>query len=243
MGRQYDAILSAAVGTSADVIEIRCINAMEKFRSDFLAIYKKNYEKIIRSSWNVTGKSLREIEIKSEAGDELNKYIQKFLKNNMKKRLDEVFDTTEEKIKRIVKRESVRSSEDDGIIKSDNIKKGLRESLDITAGRARTIARTETAITVSAAEKEAMGNIEIDDDEVMLKTWNWNPSEFGREGENGGADHSAMNGVTIPIDEKFYVNGPNGEEEMDGPADSTASASQVVNCTCFLTYEVVTKKS
>jgi hypothetical protein len=48
-------------------------------------------------------------------------------------------------------------------------------------------------------------------------------------------DHAVINGEKIPIDEKFEL--PDGTQ-MDGPGDTSADASQIINCRCTLGFGV-----
>ena len=41
-----------------------------------------------------------------------------------------------------------------------------------------------------------------------------------------------MNGKKVTIEDKFLVPAEFGFDEMSGPGDSSAPASQVCNCTC-----------
>lgn len=101
---------------------------------------------------------------------------------------------------------------------------------DISAGRARTIASTETAAAYGTARDIAMR-----DAGVQFKRW------LTSGNANVRASHRAMNGATVGIDESFTVIDPKtGESDtIRHPADPDGAPWNVINCHCV---EVATVK-
>ena len=90
------------------------------------------------------------------------------------------------------------------------------------AGRAETIARTETGIAQETVAHETYVK-----NGVEQKEWQSFIDEKTREG------HRDADGQRVAIDAPFEVENEEGDmEEMDHPLDPTASASNVINCRC-----------
>jgi SPP1 gp7 family putative phage head morphogenesis protein len=88
---------------------------------------------------------------------------------------------------------------------------------EISDGRARVVASTETSAAYGAARNEAMK-----DAGVRWKEW------LTSGLPNVRAAHAAANGQTRPLDEPFYVGG----EDLDFPGDPKGSPGNVINCHC-----------
>jgi len=106
---------------------------------------------------------------------------------------------------------------------ADRIKalQGVFEGNDEARGtypHARMIARTETAGAVGATNQAAMEEAGYD-----YKMW------IARGGARGRADHTAMNGKVVKVNEPFIL--PDGEECMY-PTDPSLSVKHRVNCGC-----------
>ena len=85
--------------------------------------------------------------------------------------------------------------------------------------RARTIARTEVHGAFSESRHEAVKDLEP-------KTKTWLSDIYGDKTRDS---HRAMNGETVPYNEKFS----NG---LKYPLDENGSAEEVINCRCVLVY-------
>jgi len=85
--------------------------------------------------------------------------------------------------------------------------------------RARRIARTEVVGASNMA-----GLFGMEQAGVPYKTWASMEDEFVRD------SHASMNGVTIPIDEDFIVDG----KSMSGPGDADGGPEEICNCRCTL---------
>ena len=64
----------------------------------------------------------------------------------------------------------------------------------------------------------------------MWKTWSIT-------GVNTRTWHEDMDGVSIPMDEQFEVDYPDGTDMMDGPGDDSADGANIINCGCVLLFE------
>lgn len=64
---------------------------------------------------------------------------------------------------------------------------------------------------------------------IMTKTWRCVSDERSRD------DHIKMDGITIPIDEQFELNG----RKADYPLDPNLLAKDVINCRCRLSKDIV----
>jgi len=93
---------------------------------------------------------------------------------------------------------------------------------EIDAGRARTIAATETSAAYGAGRHEAMTQAG-----VRFKAWLTSGNANVRPAhEQAGLDYPPDRG--IPVDDPFVVDG----EELDYPGDDSGSAGNVINCHC-----------
>lgn len=94
---------------------------------------------------------------------------------------------------------------------------------EISVGRAKTIARTETSSIFSKANKNT-----ADEANMNKKTWIHTGA-----GATDRLEHLALDGKTIGIDEYFNLGG----EKALHPHDNSLSAEQVINCNCIVIYE------
>ena len=94
--------------------------------------------------------------------------------------------------------------------------------VEISKGRARTIARTESASLFSKSNRNIA-------DEVGLKYATW---VHGVSSPNERPHHRALSGTKISTKDKFIVNG----KECNGPHDDVLGAEDIVNCSCTCLY-------
>ena len=102
------------------------------------------------------------------------------------------------------------------------------------AGRAETIARTETSAAFNEGKFAHAERIDEENDDVeIFKTWV--PTQDDRTRDAHRAAAIRANGpITIPVDQAFRVGG----ETMQRPHDQNGSGSNVINCRCVLTMEM-----
>jgi SPP1 gp7 family putative phage head morphogenesis protein len=114
---------------------------------------------------------------------------------------------------------------------SDIAKRVRAEFNDISKGRARVIAQTETSAAYGTANHAAM-------DQVGVTGKRWLTSRNA----NVRPAHRAMEGETIPFQDKFVVENPEtGEVDyIDHPSDVNGQPWNVINCFCLCVATKVT---
>lgn len=120
-----------------------------------------------------------------------------------------------------------------GLVKGEsygNMVKRLKTALEGDTTKAMRIARTE-AHRVSESSKLDSAVHANQNGVIMMKEWN--SVEDQRVRHFSKANHRTLNGTKIPVDENFKQ----GNAEGPGPGQM-GSASQDINCRCFLTYSV-----
>lgn len=110
----------------------------------------------------------------------------------------------------------------------------LRQS-GITDYRAELISRTETSRAANIGSMVGAMSTGL----VTVKEWIATKDNRTRRIPRDSADHLHMDGVTVPMDAKFQVDGKGFIDYMLHPGDSTALAANVCNCRCTLGYEAV----
>lgn len=102
---------------------------------------------------------------------------------------------------------------------------------DISVARAQKIARTEL-VTVSQN-----GRLIAAKESGVLKKKRW-ISELlpTTRQEKQGANHAAVHGTSIGIDELFQVRSRSGIDQMACPGDPNASGENRINCVCVCSY-------
>ena len=94
--------------------------------------------------------------------------------------------------------------------------------VEISKGRARTIARTESANLMNNANLNTAKEVGM-----KYKTW-----IHGVNSPNERPHHKALSGTKLKFDEKFVLNGI----ECDTPHDNSLPAREVCNCSCIVQY-------
>lgn len=123
--------------------------------------------------------------------------------------------------------ERIKGVIEDGLNAGDPLKQiasAVRgEFNDISDGRAKVIASTETAAAYGTARQAAM-----EEAGIQWKQW------LTSGNANVRAAHRLMNGATVPIDADFTVINPvTGESDtVKHPADPTGAPWNVINCHC-----------
>lgn len=130
-------------------------------------------------------------------------------------------------IKRVVAESGISVSED--YVASELTKK-LGSGV-LSKSRAKTIARTEVAGIANEAKAKSAESWKTETGIKQFKMWVHRASSDPRE------NHAYLDGLIIPVEEKFQVVAENGlVDYMDFPHDPTASAANVVNCNCQVIY-------
>lgn len=134
-------------------------------------------------------------------------------------RVAHVTQTTKANIARIV-----INGIDAGISREAMAQEIMQEHEIQSKSRARLIADQETITTLETGHYDMMRSTG-----AASKTWHHRPQKHPRDGKDGGPNHVAMDGETVPIDGRFS-NGLRYPCDPDGPAKET------IKCHCYVTY-------
>ena len=107
------------------------------------------------------------------------------------------------------------------------ISRRIKEKLEGDAGKAIRIVRTESTRIYNKGQFDSMKHAE-EQGVTMTKTWNSASDDRTRD------SHADLDGVTIPIDEYFNIDGDEGLHPGD-----FSEAKNVINCRCAVEYSVV----
>jgi hypothetical protein len=140
----------------------------------------------------------------------------------------DITDTTKDQIKRFL-----IQSQEQNLTMPETI--ALLRISGITNYRAELIARTETARAANVGSMVGAMSTGL----VTVKEWIAAKDNRTRRIPRDANDHLHMDGVKIPMDQKFVVPAKEYIDNMLHPGDSTAHAGNVCNCRCTLGYEAV----
>ena len=140
----------------------------------------------------------------------------------------DITDTTKDQIKNFLIK-----AQEQGLTIPETI--ALLQTSGITNYRAELIARTETSRAANVGSMVGAMSTGL----VTVKEWIATKDNRTRRFPRDNADHLDMDGVKVPIDAKFQVDGKGFIDFMLHPGDSTAHAANVCNCRCTLGYEAV----
>lgn len=146
--------------------------------------------------------------------------------------LDRIITSTQEQIIRSVTVGMARGETQSQMIEA------LRNDLPrLAMTRATTIVRTETHAASQYVSQRLATSMNI----PLVKRWNSvndaRTRDFGISGRISSFNHRMMNGVTIPLTNRFEV--PTlggGTEALLFPGDPNGSAGNIINCRCLQTY-------
>lgn len=138
---------------------------------------------------------------------------------DMATRITRVTENTKEILRRVL-----IQAQSEGLSNQQTARR-LRESYAMSYKRGLVIARTELGTAEMTGEFVGMRRLSMEGYQVT-KTWKTSGDSKVRD------DHVQMEGITLPLNQDFDVNG----WPMSRPLDPKGGASQVINCRCFLTY-------
>lgn len=153
--------------------------------------------------------------------EELNKRIANIARERAGLRASEISETTRTRIANAIARGLERSESPEEL--ADTI---VDEVGDMNLSRARTIARTETAVALQTGQFEEMTDSSEALGVRLTKTW------LATEDERTRETHSDADGQTVPMDEAFDVGGA----ALMYPSDPEGPAEEVINCRCAVLY-------
>lgn len=201
---------------------------------DFLALHAERLNRILRptaleiarqgSKYAVgrLSKGLIGIEKKVLEEDDLDETLLAWAKEHSAESVVDIATSTKRKINRAIVR---------GIERNDtpaDIARSIRKSVGMSASRAETIARTETAIAYNVGQDEAMTEASSEFGVAMSKVWLASNDMRTRE------THRAANDQTVSMDDMFAV----GDSQLSFPSDPDGDPEEIINCRCGIIYEV-----
>lgn len=188
-----------------------------KIAKRFHGVVREKFFKCYQHSTEIKQESLFEYKLKIWA------------KEQAARRAKPIAGTTRRDINRAVQRAFA------GELPEAEVIKKILEVRGYSYFRADAVARTETHNAAMYASQETARTFAQEERVGMKKEWIPAEDERSREWHAKMADHPA-----IGINESFEVPNPKGGyDRMTGPGDTSAPASQVINCRCVLVYEVV----
>lgn len=148
-------------------------------------------------------------------------------------RVTQIFQTTRDQLLRLI-----QDGQREGLA-VDAIASRIREAIpEMARLRAHVIARTET----HSANRFAQQQTARESRRALNKTWVAIPGPRTRDfGEGDGVidefSHRAMNGVTVPLEQPYFVPTKYGTKEpLMFPGDPNGSAGNLINCRCAESY-------
>lgn len=159
-------------------------------------------------------------------------WAQRYISKRTGDAIGQIEGTTRKQVSRVVKRLTEQAIID-GSSNAEVADELAEEFSGLSKSRAMLIARTEVASASNNANVQAVRSLELPN---MEKEWvSANDDRVRDGGKNGdGPDHEHMDGVSVPLDEKFAVP---PDASMDGPGDASAGPEQICNCRCVLVFK------
>jgi len=233
---QSSKLANSLRGIDMKLWEFAIINEVDKQSDELKRLIEKHQRRAIKTfSMPIleAGKACDLPDFETKTLLRFNQFVDSFIDRETAKQITQIDGTTKKKARKIIQdviREAVTGDEQQSELQ---VVQNIKTELDsLTDGRARTIARTEIGLASTNGALEAAKALDIPD---LQKEWVSDQRPFAdlRDGEGGTPDHQAMNGVKVPITEKFTVP---PDADMDGPHDASASADQIINCQCILIF-------
>lgn len=179
-------------------------------------------------SWRgeIETKNLDEVE-PTEVTDRL---MQTWMATVGSSKITQITKTTQEDIRRVINR-GIREG-----LSEREIGKLIRQQAPTkSASRAQTIARTE----VHAASQASAQSVAEAANLNMVRVWVSSKGERTRTIADGAQfDHLAADGQRVGMNEPFFIEGINGDEELMYPGDPAGSAANIINCRCAVVFEL-----
>ena len=228
------AIVKAGKEADPKLLEYAMIHALSKSIGTFRPTLTKYINQTLREFGSMIfneAKSDLYIPEKKANTRRYEDFVRRYVEKRAGEAITQIEGTTMKKVRQVVKRLTA-----DAIVEGESnidVASELQKEFGgLTASRAQLIARTEVGSASTKGSMEAVRALEIPG---MLKVWNSVQDDRTRDGEGEDANHLDMDGVSVPIDEKFTVP---PDASMEAPGDPTAGADQVCNCRCTLTYKL-----
>lgn len=188
----------------------------------------------IRDEGRKVMRAINDLQSKQAEDDLWAQFVDEYIRLYGGQAITDILETTRRQIIEAVQR---GLSDGKGV---EQIAKEVREALPgMTRLRSAIIARTETHSAAQFASIQTAKRSRF----PLVKVWNSvsdpRTRDFGEgDGKADQANHRAMNGVTVPLDEPFMVPNRYGSfDAMQFPGDQAAPAYQCVNCRCAMSYK------
>jgi HK97 family phage portal protein len=215
----------ALEGKDKKLIEYALLQTESEWHEDLKKTLMRHTRYALEDFGNMVleeGKSLG-YNIEKKANVKFDTFIKYWTETRSGEQIKTITSTNQKTIKKIIG-EWTQTAIEDGDSIPELSKFIQSEFEELTPARATRIARTEVAVASQYGSMEAIKSLQIPG---VWKEWVTANDSRVRDGAHGGADHGAMNGAEVPLDEKFGVP---PDALMDGPLDSSAGADQVINC-------------
>jgi hypothetical protein len=151
-----------------------------------------------------------------------------YVKSHLAERLVSITGETRTQALRVMNRvleAGIEAGEGIDVIARNMQRQLMKDGISVNRFRAARIARTEIVNASNVGSLEGAKSLRM----PMEKTWLATRDSRVRDA------HGMVDGQTVMLEETFLVDGDN----MQGPGDPTASAANVINCRCSLTYRVI----
>jgi len=227
-------LAESAKGVDVRLVEYAMLHQLAESMGGVKSVMEVHIKKTLKEFGYMIFHEAKESGLSIETKANTRKYdsfVESFVKRRTGQAITQIEGTTKKKIHQVTKRLVERA-----IIDGDSnpeLARDLKQEFDgLTSSRSQLIARTEVAAASNNGAMEAVKALDIPG---MMKEWVAVDDDRTRDGDHGGADHLAMDGVTALIDENFTVP---PDASMDCPGDSSGGADQVCNCRCTLVYKL-----
>lgn len=220
-------------GSDAKLIEY----ALQKEINDHKDEFSKIISKHIKKTFDIFGQMIlregKELGFAQEvkANLKFDDFVKRYIEKHTAEAVKSITNTNVKKMRSIIKEWT-----QEAITAGDTLPELSQflemEFEEISKSQAMRIARTEVSLASNNGTLEAAKSLNIPN---LWKEWVTANDDRVRDGgpNNDEPDHGAMNGASVPIDEKFGVP---PDTLMEGPGDNSAPAGQVINCRCVLAF-------
>jgi HK97 family phage portal protein len=230
MKEMYSDIAKAAKQKEPKMSEYAMLKAID----DNMPTIQKTIQRHIKYTVNAFGdvifneaKSFAKIETKGTRQYE--DWAQRYIKTRTANAIGAIEQTTKKQVQKVVK-QLTENAVIGGQSNEEMASQLTDEFPSLSKSRSRLIARTEVASASGNASLNAVKSLQLPN---MMKEWVSSDDDRTRD-DPAHADHLSMNGVSVPLDNKFTVP---PDTDMDGPGDASAGPEQICNCRCVLVYK------
>lgn len=221
-------------GSDSKVIEFAMVKALSEWSPELEKTLKKYTKQTLEEFGAVVLTNAKNqnliLETKVTPRQKFDSFILSYIEQRSGTQVSTITSSTQKRIQRVIREWTAET-----VISGDSIpelSKYLQmEFEDLTPNNALRIARTEVGLASNNGSLEAVKALQLPN---MQKEWVSASDDRVRDGSHGYADHAAVNGKLVGLDEKFDVP---PDATMNGPGDPGATADQVINCRCVLVYK------